>query len=69
MQYLSRLILILCCINLSQLTALAAEQPTVVEAIAGFWRGTLKVGPQTLAIVFQLERKPDGTLSGKLHSI
>jgi pimeloyl-ACP methyl ester carboxylesterase len=43
----------------------AAPSPA---GIAGLWQGTLEVGAVPLRIVFKIERKPDGTLTGTLDS-
>jgi uncharacterized protein len=39
------------------------------RSIAGLWQGTLKAGSVTLRVVFKIEKKPDGSLTGTLDSI
>jgi hypothetical protein len=39
------------------------------QSIEGLWQGTLKAGAISLRVVFKIEKKPDGSLTGTLDSI
>lgn len=39
------------------------------QSIEGLWQGTLKAGAVTLRVVFKIQKKPDGSLTGTLDSI
>jgi len=54
---------------LGQMAAMPADLPVAGDTIRGFWRGTLKAGPQTFGLVFEMERDAQGALTAKLHSL
>src|SRR3954464_5091846 len=39
------------------------------RGIEGFWQGTLDTGAVPLRLVFRIEKKPDGSMTGTLDSI